>query len=66
MDRGEVAENEPISFKRLLLGCRYPDNSFALASLVVLSHDLNIQGLSREVIESMPYELQMDLKTSLS
>jgi biotin operon repressor len=66
MDRGEVAENEPISFKRLLLGCRYPDNSFALASLVVRSHDLNIQGLSREVIESMPYELQMDLDTSLS
>ncbi|MCG7493775.1 LysR family transcriptional regulator [Thalassobius sp. Cn5-15] len=60
MDRGEFGMNEPISFKRLLLGCRYPDGSFALASLVVRSHNLRIHGLSQEEIERMPASLIMD------
>ena len=54
MGRGEEAVPEPISFKRLLLGCRYPDDSFAMASLVVRSYDLQIDGLSQDRIETMP------------
>jgi len=60
MDRGEAGLTEPISFKRLLLGCRYPDDSFALASLVVRSHDLQIDGVSQQEIETMPADLLMD------
>ncbi|WP_323780352.1 LysR family transcriptional regulator [Thalassovita sp.] len=54
MNRGEEGIPEPISFKRLLLGCRYPDDSFAMVSLVVRSYDLQIEGLSQDRIESMP------------
>lgn len=60
MDRGEDGASEAISFKRLLLGCRYPDNSFALASLVVRSHALEIQGVPTSMIERMPEDLIMD------
>lgn len=60
MDRGEQGGPEPISFKRLLLGCRYPDGSFALASLAVRSHNLRIHGLSAVDIERMPASLIMD------
>lgn len=60
MDRGEEGHPEPISFKRLLMGCHYPDGSFALASLVVRSHFLDIKGLSQDRIEAMPVELVMD------
>lgn len=60
MDRGVEGQTEPISFKRLLLGCRYPDDSFALASLVVRSHDLEISGVSQAEIETMPADLLMD------
>lgn len=58
MGRGEEARPEPISFKRLLLGCRYPDDSFAMASLVVRSYDLQIKGLPQATIETMP-ELEL-------
>lgn len=60
MDRGEEGVSEPISFKRLLMGCRYPDQSFALASMVVRSHDLQIEGVSQALIETMPEDLVMD------
>ncbi len=60
MDRGEEGGPEPISFKRLLLGCRYPDDSFAMGSIVVRSYDLQIEGLSQEIIESMPAEELME------
>lgn len=60
MARGESGQMEPISFKRLLLGCRFPDNSFALASLVERSYDLEIFGVSDEKIRSMPEVEVMD------
>jgi hypothetical protein len=60
MDRRENGGPEPISFKRLLMGCRYPDGSFALASLVVRSHGLTIHGVSQSHIERMPSDLIMD------
>lgn len=60
MTRNPVEPLEPISFKRILLGGRYPDDSFALISLIVRSYDLRILGLSQEKIESMPSKWVMD------
>ncbi|CUH66358.1 HTH-type transcriptional activator AllS [Thalassovita gelatinovora] len=60
MNRGEDSVPEPISFKRLLLGCRYPDDSFAMASMVVRSYDLQIEGLSQDRIETMPENQVME------
>ncbi len=61
MARGESGQMEPISFKRLLMGCRFPDNSFALASLVERSYDLEIFNVSAEKIRTMPEVEVMDV-----
>lgn len=61
MARGESGEMEPISFKRLLMGCRFPDNSFALVSLVERSYDLSIFGVADEKIRSMPLNEVMNI-----
>lgn len=52
----------PISYQRLLMGCRFPDGSFALATLVSRTHDIEIQGLSEAQVKSMPAKLMMDIK----
>ena len=52
----------PISYQRLLLGCRFPDQSRGLVSVVVRTYDLCIDGLPREEIERMPSELLMDIR----
>lgn len=54
MTRGKGME--PISYKRLLMGCRFPDGSFALASLVERSYDLQILGVDQATIQRMPKE----------
>jgi hypothetical protein len=54
MARGEVGQMEPISFKRLLMGGTYADGSFALLSLVERTYDLQIAGVSDEMIRTMP------------
>uniref|UniRef100_UPI00197E8463 hypothetical protein n=1 Tax=Rahnella sp. RFA10(1/100) TaxID=2511202 RepID=UPI00197E8463 len=58
--RGDGAGLHPISYKRLMMGCRYPDDSFALASLVERTYDLSIFGVSDEKIRSMPEEEVME------
>ncbi|NBQ50882.1 MAG: LysR family transcriptional regulator, partial [Marivivens sp.] len=52
----------PISYQRLLLGCRFPDQSRGLVSVVVRTYDLCIDGLPREEIERMPSDLLMDIR----
>ncbi len=47
----------PVSFQRLLLGCTFPDGSFALASLIDRTYNIKIAGLSDEEIKSMPENL---------
>lgn len=39
---------EPMSYVRLLMGCHFPDKSFALVSLIERTHDIRIEGLSEE------------------
>ncbi len=54
-----------ISFQRLLLGCRFPDGSFALASLVYRTRDIDIEGLDPERVKLMPPEYIMDVDLDL-
>ncbi len=56
-DSGKV----PISYQRLILGCRFPDGTAVLATLIDRTYDIDINGLSRESIESMPKELIMSI-----
>lgn len=56
-------EMVPVSYQRLLLGCRFPDDSFALAMLVNRTHDVSIKNLSDAKVKSMPEEYVMDIKT---
>lgn len=52
----------PISYQRLLLGCRFPDGSFALATLIDRTHNIRVDGLSDERIKSMPNEYVMEIE----
>lgn len=54
-------EMVPISYQRLLMGCRFPDGSFALAALIDRTHNIDISGLSREQAETMPEKFIMNI-----
>ena len=56
-DGGKV----PISYQRLILGCRFPDGTAVLATLIDRTHNLDIYGLSDNAIQSMPSNLIMDI-----
>jgi len=58
----EGKERIPISYQRLLMGCRFPDDSFALAALIDRTHNIDISGLSQKQAKSMPKELIMDVR----
>ncbi|MTJ03819.1 MAG: LysR family transcriptional regulator [Sediminimonas qiaohouensis] len=60
MARGEEGDFEPVNYRRLLMGCRFPDESFALVSLVERTYDIEIEGLPEERRLSMPAGLAMD------
>ena len=53
-------EMVPVSYQRLLMGCRFPDGDFALAALVGRTHNIDIEGLSDEQVKSMPAKYVMD------
>ena len=48
-----------ICFERLLLGAKYPDDSFAMISAVRRTYDLEIHGVSEEMLRQMPEDLVM-------
>jgi hypothetical protein len=61
----ETGENMiPASFQRLLMGCHFPDGSFALAALVDRTHNIDIPGLDPSVARSMPDELVMNISAA--
>lgn len=60
MARGEEGIFEPVNYRRLLMGCRFPDESFALVSLVERTYDIEIEDLPEERRLSMPAGLAMD------
>lgn len=49
----------PICFERLLLASRFPDGSFALLSTVRRTYDVEISGVSDEMLRQMPEDLLM-------
>jgi len=58
----ETGEKQiPASFQRLLMGCHFPDGSFALANLVDRTHNIEIAGLDPSVARSMPDRLVMNI-----
>lgn len=44
---------QPISYQRLLLCCRFPDGSPAVASLIVLTDKIDIKGLDPDMIPDL-------------
>jgi hypothetical protein len=50
----------PISYERLLLGARFPDQSPAIISVVRRTYDLEINGVTNSMIHRMPEEALME------
>lgn len=49
----------PICFERLLLSARFPDGSHAMLSAVRRTYDVEIRGVSDDMLRQMPEELLM-------
>ncbi len=49
----------PISYERLMLGARFPDESPAILSVIRRTYDLEIKGVSDDMIRRMPVEALM-------
>lgn len=50
----EYAKPMPISYERLLLGSKFADGSFAMVSAVRRTYDLEIAGVTDEMLRLMP------------
>ena len=50
----------PVSFQRLLLGCVFPDNTPALAVLILMTNRIDISALRDSQICAVPEDLVMD------
>lgn len=59
LPRGPEGAPEPVSYERLLLGSKFPDGSFAMISTVRRTYDLEIMGVTREMLRQMPEEFLM-------
>lgn len=61
MRRGVDKPYESMSYHRLALGCRFPDGSFALATLVDRTHNIAIDALPEEMRTEMDPKMIMDI-----
>ena len=59
LPKGTKAEMLPISFERLLLGARFPDDSFAMISAVRRTYDVEIKSVSQDMLRQMPEDMLM-------
>lgn len=57
MPHGPDDTLRPICFARLLLGCRFPDGSFAMVSMVDRSSQIDIPGLDPGIIKQAQEEV---------
>lgn len=57
--KGKDAVMVPICYERMLLGGRYPDNSFAMISAVRRTYDVHINGVTHEMLRQMPEDMVM-------
>ena len=55
----EIGEPVPICYERLLLGSRFADGSFALVSAVNRTYDLEIKGVTDDMMRLMPEKYVM-------
>lgn len=62
IEHGDDGGTLPIAYQRLLLRGQFADGSFALFSIIERTYDLEIPGLDRERIASMPPEMIMNVK----
>ncbi|MEL7098111.1 MAG: LysR family transcriptional regulator [Pseudomonadota bacterium] len=56
---GEDEVLTPLCFERLLLGVKFPDESFAIMSATRRTYDLEIEGVTPEMLRQMPEALLM-------
>ncbi len=56
---GESGNLLPITYERLMLGARFPDQSLAIISAVRRTYDVEIKGVSRAMLERMPAKMEM-------
>ena len=53
---------QPVSYQRLLLGCKYPDGQDVLAVVIARTNRIEIQGLESDGHIPMPSELEMEYR----
>lgn len=58
--KGDEGIMTPICYERLLLGARYPDNSFAMISVARFTYDVDIEGVTNEMLRQMPEDMLME------
>ena len=54
----------PVSYQRLLMGCHFPDGTFALGILIDRTHNIDIPALDPSMIGSMPDEYVMNISVA--
>ena len=57
--REQDGDPVPIAFERLLMASRFPDQSFAMISVVRRTYDIDIVGIETDRFKEMPKELLM-------
>ncbi|MEE4187467.1 MAG: LysR family transcriptional regulator [Roseobacter sp.] len=57
---GEDKVMTPVAYERLLLGARYPDNSFAMISAARRTYDVEIEGVTNKMLRMMPEDMVME------
>jgi hypothetical protein len=59
LPKGTEAEMLPICFERLLLGARFPDDSFAMIATVRRTYDVEIHDVSDDMLRQMSEDMLM-------
>lgn len=59
LPHGEAGNLLPITYERLMLGARFPDQSLAIVSAVRRTYDVEIKGVSQAMLRRMPEKLAM-------
>ena len=59
LPKGDEGIMMPICYERMLLGARYPDDSFALITVVRRTYDVHINGVTHEMLRQMPEDMVM-------
>ncbi len=61
LPRATPAPLHSVSYQRLIMGCRLPDESLALAALIDRTHNIRIRALPEEMRREMDPEMVMNI-----